>query len=107
VPAFAPLPKQQSAWRDIAIVVGRDVSHAALKDAIDAAGESAVRGSTLFDIFEPPQGAAGIAVGERSLAVRLEIRDDERTLTDEQIERIVGAVVASLGARLDARLRQQ
>jgi phenylalanyl-tRNA synthetase beta chain len=101
------LPKQQSAWRDIAIVVGRDVSHAALMDAIDAAGESAVRGSTLFDIFEPPQGAAGIAVGERSLAVRLEIRDDERTLTDEQIERIVGAVVASLGARLDARLRQQ
>jgi len=107
VPAFAPLPKQQSAWRDIAIVVGRDATHAALKDAIDAAGESSVRGSTLFDIFEPPQGAAGIAVGERSLAVRLEIRDDERTLTDEQIERIVGAVVASLGARLGARLRQQ
>ena len=61
-------------------------------DAIDAAGESAVRGATLFDIFEPPHGAAGIAAGERSLAVRLEIRDDERTLTDEQIERIVGAV---------------
>ena len=82
-------------------------THAALMDAIDAAGESTVRGATLFDIFEPPQGAAGIAVGERSLAVRLEIRDDERTLTDEQIERIVGAVVASLGARLGARLRQQ
>jgi len=107
VPTFAPLPKQQSAWRDVAIVVGRDVTHAALKDAIDAAGESTVRGATLFDIFEPPNGAAGIAVGERSLAVRLEIRDDERTLTDEQIERIVGAVVASLGARLGARLRQQ
>jgi phenylalanyl-tRNA synthetase beta chain len=107
VATFAPLPKQQSAWRDIAIVAGRDVTYAALKEAIDAAGESAVRGATLFDIFEPPQGAAGIAVGERSLAVRLEIRDDERTLTDEQIERIVGAVVASLGARLNARLRQQ
>ena len=107
LPTFAPLPKQQSAWRDIAIVVGRDVTHAALTDAIDAASESAVRGATLFDIFEPPQGAAGIAHGERSLAVRLEIRDDERTLTDEQIERIVGAVVASLGERLGARLRQQ
>jgi phenylalanyl-tRNA synthetase beta chain len=107
VPAFAPLPKQQSAWRDIAIVVGRDAGHAALMDAIDAAGESAVRDATLFDIFAPPQDAAGIAVGERSLAVRLEIRDDERTLTDEQIERIVGAVVASLGTRLGARLRQQ
>ncbi len=107
VPTFAPLPKQQSAWRDIAIVVGRDVTHAALMDSIAAAGESAVRESTLFDIFEPPQGAAGIAAGERSLAVRLELRDDEHTLTDEQIERIVGVVVASLAGRLGARLRQQ
>jgi phenylalanyl-tRNA synthetase beta chain len=107
LPAFTMLAKQQSAWRDIAIVVGRDVTHAALMDAINAAGESSVRGATLFDIFAPPQGAAGIAAGERSLAVRLEIRDDERTLTDEQIERVVGAVVASLGARLGARLRQQ
>jgi len=107
VPAFAPLPKQQSAWRDIAVVVGGDVGHAALMEAIQAAAQSTVRGATLFDIFTPPQGAAGIAVGERSLAVRLEIRDDEHTLTDEQIERIVGAVVASLGERLGARLRQQ
>jgi phenylalanyl-tRNA synthetase beta chain len=107
VPAFVPLPKQQSTWRDIAIVVARDASHAALAEAIAAAGESALREATLFDIFEPPQGAAGIGAGERSLAVRLELRDDSRTLTDEQIERIVGAVVASLGQRLGARLRQQ
>ncbi|HSC63291.1 MAG TPA: phenylalanine--tRNA ligase subunit beta [Caldimonas sp.] len=107
VPTFAPLPKQQSAWRDIAIVVGDGVGHEALMEAIDAAAQGTVRGATLFDIFAPPQGAAGIAVGERSLAVRLEIRDDERTLTDEQIERIVAAVVASLGERLGARLRQQ
>ncbi len=65
-------------------------------EAVAAAGETAVRGATLFDIYEPPQGAAGIAAGERSLAVRLELRDDERTLTDEQIERVVAAVVASL-----------
>ena len=107
VPTFAPLAKQQSAWRDVAIVVGRDVTHAALTEAIAAAGERAVREATLFDIFEPPQGAAGIAAGERSLAVRLELRDDERTLTDEQIERTVAAVVESLGERLGARLRQQ
>jgi phenylalanyl-tRNA synthetase beta chain len=107
VPTFAPLPKQQSTWRDIAVVVGRDVTHAALMGAIAAAGESAVREATLFDVFEPPQGAAGIAPGERSLAIRLELRDDERTLTDEQIERTVDAVVASLAGRVGARLRQQ
>ena len=107
VPTFVPLPKQQSTWRDIAVVVAREVTHAALMDAVAAARESAVRDATLFDIFEPPQGAAGIAAGERSLAVRLELRDDRRTLTDEQIDRIVAAVVASLAERLGARLRQQ
>jgi len=107
LPTSAPLAKQQSAWRDIAVVVGRAVTHAALLDAVAAAGQGAVRNATLFDVFEPPQGAAGIAAGERSLAVRLELRDDERTLTDEQIERVVGAVVAALAERVGARLRQQ
>ena len=107
VPSFVPLPKQQSTWRDIAVVAARDVSHAALLDAVAAAGQGAVRDATLFDIFEPPQGAAGIAAGERSLALRLELRDDSRTLTDEQIDRVVAAVVASLATRLGARLRQQ
>ena len=107
LPSFAALPKQQSAWRDIAIVAKRDVGHDALMAAIDSAGESAVRDATLFDIFEPKGGAAGIGEGERSLAVRLELRDDTRTLTDEQIERIVAAVVESLQRRVGARLRQQ
>src|SRR6185295_14704326 len=96
LPTFEPLPKQQSVWRDIAVVVGRDVRHDELMAAIDAAGQPAVRGATLFDVFEPKPGAAGFADGERSLAVRLELRDDERTLTDEQIDGIVAAVVGSL-----------
>jgi phenylalanyl-tRNA synthetase beta chain len=107
LPSFAALPKQQSAWRDIAVVAKRDVGHDALMAALDVAGESAVRGATLFDIFEPKSGAAGIGEDERSLAIRLELRDDSHTLTDEQIERIVAAVVESLQQRVGARLRQQ
>jgi phenylalanyl-tRNA synthetase beta chain len=107
LPTFGALPKQQSAWRDIAVVVAREITHALLQDAIAAAAEGVVRGATLFDIFEPANGASGIAPGERSLAVRLELRDDSRTLTDEQIDRVVAAVLRSLGERAGARLRQQ
>jgi phenylalanyl-tRNA synthetase beta chain len=102
-----PLPKQQSAWRDIAVVAGREVRHDQLQSGVAAAGEPAVREATLFDVFEPKGGSAGIAEGERSLAIRLELRDDERTLTDEQIDRVVAAVVASLRQRLGVRLRVQ
>jgi len=106
-PVFAPLPKQQSSFRDIDVVAGRDVRYDALMAAIAAVGERSVRDANLFDVFEPKGGAAGIAEGERSLTIRLELRDDDRTLTDEQIDRIVAVVVASLAQRLGVRLRQQ
>ena len=107
LPEFTALPRQQSAWRDIAVVAGRDVSHDALMAAIGSGDGGIVRGATLFDIYEPKGSATGFAEGERSLAVRLELRDDSRTLTDEHIERAVAGVLASLQARLGVHLRTQ
>lgn len=107
LPLFTPLAKQQSAWRDIAVVARRDVSHAALMSAIENDAEGLVRSATLFDIYEPKAPVPGIAEGERSLAVRLELRDDSRTLTDEHIDRAVAGVLAELDARLGVRLRTQ
>jgi phenylalanyl-tRNA synthetase beta chain len=46
-----------------------------------------------------------MAAGERSMAVRLELLDDEATLTDERIEQTVAAVIAALSQNLGARLR--
>ena len=107
LPEFVALPRQQSTWRDIAVVAGRDVTHDALMAAIGSGEGGLVRGATLFDIYEPKGAATGFAEGERSLAVRLELRDDSRTLIDEHIERAVAGVLALLEAQLGARLRTQ
>jgi phenylalanyl-tRNA synthetase beta chain len=104
---FVPLAKQQPAWRDIAIVVPRSVTHSALIAAVQAAESGVVRDVTLFDVYEPKAPIPGIADGERSLALRMELRDDVQTLTDERIEAVVAGVVVSLGQRLGARLRAQ
>jgi phenylalanyl-tRNA synthetase beta chain len=105
LPVFTPLPKQQPAWRDIAVVARRDVSHAALMEVIESGGGDCVRSATLFDVYEPKSAGAGIGEGERSLAVRLELRDDAQTLTDERIDAVVAAVLKALEQRLGARLR--
>jgi phenylalanyl-tRNA synthetase beta chain len=105
LPAFEPLPRQQSAWRDIAVIAGDHVTHAALMEAIGAAGTGLVRSARLFDIYKPATPAADMAPGERSLAVRLELLDDEATLTDERIGATVAQVLASLNQRLGVRLR--
>ena len=60
---------------------------------------------SLFDLYKPKTSVAGIAADERSLAVRLELRDDNATLTDERIDAAMQAMVARLQTQLGARLR--
>lgn len=105
LPVFAALPRQQAAWRDVALVVSDAVRHDDLVQALRADPQGLVRGATLFDIFRPGSATSGLAAGERSLAVRLELLDDEATLTDERIDTAVSAAVVRAGAACGARLR--
>lgn len=103
VPAFVPLPKQQSVWRDIAVMADESVTHEALMQAILDPTGGLIRSANLFDVFRPP--AANAATAERSLAVRLELLDDEATLNDERIDAVVAGVLDRLRTRLGVRLR--
>jgi phenylalanyl-tRNA synthetase beta chain len=106
VPSFTSVPKMQSVYRDLALVVQDSTPHDALIAAITKApSEGLVRGARLFDIYKPKTPVAGIADNERSLAVRVELRDDELTLTDERIEAAMKAVLASLDKGVGARVR--
>jgi phenylalanyl-tRNA synthetase beta chain len=107
LPVHRPLPRQQSAWRDIAVIAAEHVTHAALMEAIHAVEGGLVRSALLFDVYVPRQANAEIGAGERSLAIRLEIRDDDTTLTDERIDAVVADVLAALHLRLGLRLRSR
>ena len=101
------MPRQQSAWRDISVIAGEGVTHAALMQAIAGANVSVglVRSARLFDIYKPTTPTADIGAGERSLAIRLELLDDEATLTDPRIDGVVADVLQALKLRLGVRLR--
>jgi phenylalanyl-tRNA synthetase beta chain len=105
VPSFSAIPRHQSVWRDIAVIVDDAVSFAALMDTVRAAPTPLVRSAQLFDIYRPSQPGGDIRAGERSMAVRLELLDDDNTLTDERIEAATKQVLDTLAARLGARLR--
>ncbi len=105
LPQFKALPRQQAASRDVALVVGPSVAHDTLLAALKADTQGIVRGATLFDIYTPVAPAAGFAPGERSLAIRLELLDDEATLTDERIEAAVASAVQRATQACGARLR--
>ncbi|PTT88240.1 phenylalanine--tRNA ligase subunit beta, partial [Pelomonas sp. HMWF004] len=106
LPQGQQLPRQQAVQRDLALVVKDNVSHDALMAAVTTAGGALLRSARLFDVFKPAAGAsAELQADERSLAVRLELLDDDTTLTDERIDAAVADIVAAAAHQLGARLR--
>jgi phenylalanyl-tRNA synthetase beta chain len=105
LPVFTPLSRQQAVQRDVALVVRDEIGHDALMAALQQDPQGLVRSARLFDIYKPAAPVAGLQAGERSLAVRLELRDDENTLTDERIDATVAAAVTRATQAVGARLR--
>jgi phenylalanyl-tRNA synthetase beta chain len=106
VPAFEPVPRFQPAERDIAVIVGEKVTHDQLLAAVRSADTGGLlRDAMLFDVYKPQQATAGLALDEKSLAVRLTLARADATLTDEEIDKAVRAVVERVSAQLGGRLR--
>jgi len=109
VPEFNPVAKIQAVQRDVAVVVKDSVTYAELMRVIWSAPTTGLlRDAQLFDVYRPklPKDAV-VAEGatDRSLAVRLTLNSDEASLTEEQIEAAVKAIVDQLISVLGARQR--
>ena len=106
VPAFEAVARHQAVQRDIAVLVAEQVSHSALMAAIWAGNSGKLlRDARLFDVYRPKISDATSGPAEKSLAVRLTLNSDDATLTDEQIDQAVQAVVARLVSNVGARQR--
>jgi phenylalanyl-tRNA synthetase beta chain len=87
--------------------VNESVSHDAVIAAIRSVGSPWLRDAVLFDVYRPKKGApaGSLAADEKSLAVRLVLNRDDATLTEDDIEATVKAVLDALQQRVAARLR--
>lgn len=98
---YTPLPKYPTVSRDLAIVCDESVTVAAAEDVITGAAGKLLRGIRLFDIYR----GTGVPEGKKSMAFSLELRADDRTLTDTDSEAVVAKVLAALKEKLNAILR--
>jgi phenylalanyl-tRNA synthetase beta chain len=80
--------------QDLAVVVPADVAAVRVRNAVLAGGGELLRSAEVFDLYEGEQ----IGEGRKSVALRLEFRADDRTLTDEE----VAARRERIAARIDA-----
>ncbi|MGM9557830.1 MAG: phenylalanine--tRNA ligase subunit beta [Oscillospiraceae bacterium] len=98
---FHSLPRFPAVSRDLALVCDEAVTVGALEACITKAAGPLLRSIRLFDIYRGP----GIAEGKKSAAFSLELRADDRTLTDDDSTGVLNAVLDALKKELDVVLR--
>ncbi len=98
---YHPLPKFPASLRDISLLVKRSVSFAEIKSAIEAGNFELLKSVEYVDIYE----GKGVPDDERSLTIRLEYRNNERTLTDEEVDSVHAQILADLEQKTGAKLR--
>ena len=98
---YTPLPKYPAVNRDLSFLCDEAVTVADVTEVITASAGKLLRGVKLFDIYR----GTGIPEGKKSMAFSLELRADDRTLTDADSEGVMSKVLAALSEKLGAVLR--
>ncbi|MFC3680844.1 phenylalanine--tRNA ligase subunit beta [Bacterioplanoides pacificum] len=101
VPAFGELSKFPEMRRDLALVVNQEQPVEAVFEAIRANAGEYLTNLNLFDVYV----GKGIDPDRKSLALGLTWQHPSRTLTDEEVNDSVNAVLAHLEQSLGATLR--
>ena len=98
---YVPLPKFPAVTRDLSVVCDEEVTVAQAQAVITEAAGKLLRNVRLFDIYR----GVGIPEGKKSMAFSMELRADDRTLTDSDSESVMSKVLAALASKLSATLR--
>jgi phenylalanyl-tRNA synthetase beta chain len=79
-------------YQDLAVVVPAGVPSSEVREAVLAGGGELLRAAEVFDLYAGEQ----VGEGRKSLALELEFRADDRTLTDEEVAGRREAIKAKL-----------
>ena len=88
--------------RDIAVLVDESVALSALADRVLSSASTLLQSLRVFDVYR----GAGIETGRKSVALGLIFQDISRTLTDQDVERLMASIVADLRESLNAKIRE-
>ena len=98
---YVPLPKYPAVTRDLAILCREEVTVGEAEAVITQTAGKLLRNIRLFDVYR----GTGVPEGKKSLAFSLELRADDRTLTDTDSETVTKNVLEALENQLGAVLR--
>lgn len=101
-PGFQAIPKFPSVQRDLAIVVGRQLSYSEVEKAVQKIKLGKLQQLKLFDIFESEK----LGKDKKSMAISFTFLDEEKTLTDKEIDGWMNKIMTTLEKELQAEIRK-
>ncbi|MGY0372562.1 phenylalanine--tRNA ligase subunit beta [Clostridium sp. JNZ J1-5] len=98
---YNPLPKFPAVTRDLAVIIDDSILVQEIEDTIKNQGGNLLESIKLFDVYKGQQ----IPEGKKSIAYALSYRGDNRTLTDNEVNKVHDKIVRALEHKLGAELR--
>ncbi|MBI4225160.1 MAG: phenylalanine--tRNA ligase subunit beta [Candidatus Sungbacteria bacterium] len=90
---FRPISKYPAVIRDIAVVVPENTKTEVIQDIIERTAGELLIDADLFDYFQDEEMRRGDI---KNLAFHLTFQSPDRTLTDTEIEKLIGKIIAAL-----------
>jgi len=101
-PQHSEISRFPQVRRDIAVVVDESVALSALADRVLSSASTLLHNLRVFDVYR----GTGIETGRKSIALGLIFQDISRTLTDDDVDRLMASIVTDLRESLNAKIRE-
>jgi phenylalanyl-tRNA synthetase beta chain len=100
--AVKELSRYPAVQRDLAMIVSKELAWSAVQNSVQTIKLDKLRDVKLFDIFESEK----LGAGKKSMAVNFTFQDEEKTLTDKEIDSWMNRIMTVLEKDLNAEIRK-
>jgi phenylalanyl-tRNA synthetase beta chain len=99
---YKEIPQQPAVERDLALVVDKKIKYGVIENTLKQLAIPYLQSFSLFDIFESDK----IGKEKKSLAINFIFLDKEKTLTDTDVNAMMGKITKRLERDLNAEIRK-
>ena len=99
--SFHELPKYPSVKRDLALLLDRGIKFSQIRDIAFRTEKNILHDVNLFDVYENDS----LGKNKKSYTVSFILRDDIKTMTDKNIDRIMNNFIKAFEDELNAQIR--
>lgn len=98
---FSEIPKYPEVRRDLALLIDKNVTFAQIRDIAEKVERKLIKRVNLFDVYQ----GKNIEEGKKSYAVSFALQDENKTLTDKQIDKTMQNLMNAFDRELGAKIR--